>query len=254
MYSAHHILIQKAGLDPSECEDAIGLRLDRGRICVADGATEAFDSRTWSRLLTKHWVRSAGLLTADEMEPWWATLGRRLAGRWADRTLPWYAEEKAAAGAFAAFVGIAFTEAPDGRLAWDAIALGDACLVHRRGASILSSMPLSTPDEFGYHPLLIPSSVARQTGLAANVTCAYGFADPGDTLVLLTDAVAAWYLRQFKEAPDRVSAFESAVVAGDEMNLREFITAERDAKRLRNDDVAGVLLRVGGATDHIVVG
>lgn len=251
MYSVHHLLLPKAGHEPSECEDAIGLRMDLGRVCVTDGATEAFDSRTWARLLAKHWVRSEGLLTSEEMERWWAALGSRLDRRWARRTLPWYAENKAAGGAFAAFAGIALRDGGEGRVAWDGVALGDACLVHRSASDIVSSTPIDTPEGFGYHPRLVPSLMTGQTGLSNEVSCFTGDAQPGDALLLLTDAIAAWYLTQFRDTPSLISAFEDSVASGDANAQRAFVTAEREAKRLRNDDVAVVLLRIGGSAGHL---
>ena len=58
--------------------------------------------------------RRGGLLERREMEPWWAALGSRLSRRWAGRTLPWYAEEKASSGAFASFIGVAFADGGPG--------------------------------------------------------------------------------------------------------------------------------------------
>jgi hypothetical protein len=252
VYSIHQLLLPKAGHQPAECEDAIGLRADLGRVCVADGATEAFDSRTWARLLTKHWARSAGLLSVDEMEPWWTALGRRLDGRWARRSLPWYAEEKAAGGAFAAFAGISLRESADGGVVWEGVALGDACLVYRNATEIISSLPIAAAEEFGYHPRLVPSAMASQAGLSAEVTRLEGHARIGDALLLLTDAIAAWYLAHFRSAPDLIAEFERSLVFGDVEEQRAFIAAERDAKRLRNDDVAAVLLRVGSSAADAV--
>ena len=102
------VLLPKAGLRPSECEDAIGIRADRRRFCVADGATEAFDSRRWARLLTKHWVASQGILTHEALGVWVQAVATRFENHWTKKSLPWYAEEKAQDGAFAAFVGLAF--------------------------------------------------------------------------------------------------------------------------------------------------
>jgi hypothetical protein len=252
VYSVHRLLLPKAGHQPAECEDAIGVRTDLGRMCIADGATEAFDSRTWARLLTKHWVRSTGLVTTDEMEAWWVALGGRLDRRWAQRTLPWYAEEKAAGGAFAAFAGISLVEAADGWVTWEGVALGDACLVHRSATQIVSSLPIGAAEDFGYRPRLVPSAMARHAGLSVEVTRLKGRAAAGDSLLLLTDAIAAWYLTHFESAPELISEFERSMVTGDAGEQRAFVRAERDARRLRNDDVAAVLLRVDGSADRVV--
>lgn len=252
MLRAHQLLLAKDGLRASECEDAVGVRLDLGRVCVADGATEAFDSRSWARLLTKHWVRSTGLLRQDEMETWWAALGLRLLRRWAGRKLPWYAEEKAASGAFAAFVGVSFAEVDSGECMWTAVALGDACLVHKRDGCILQSIPIGDPSAFGYHPRLVPSAIERQRGLAEDVMCADGMVRPGDRLLLLTDAIAAWYLRQSAETPVLVQTFERLLEENALQELHDLIAAERGGKRLRNDDVAAVLVYLARPTSTVV--
>ena len=191
--SVVHFLLPKAGLLSSECEDAIALCHRQMRYCVADGATEAFDSRRWAKLLTKCWAAHNRLLTREEFEPWLAVLGNRLEQRWSRRVLPWYAEEKARGGAFAAFVGLAFIRSED-RFIWQAVALGDSCLVQMRDNAIVEALPISDPEAFGYHPTLIPSNRQRQQGLGEQITVSSGNAEHGDSFFLLTDAIAAWYL------------------------------------------------------------
>jgi hypothetical protein len=154
--SSVHFLLPKAGLLSSECEDAIAFCHRQRRYCIADGATEAFDSRRWAKFLTKCWAahHRHRLLTKEEFEPWLAILGNRLEQRWGRRPLPWYAEEKARSGAFAAFVGVAFIGSEHG-LVWQAVALGDSCLIHIRDNLILQALPINEPKAFGYHPTLI---------------------------------------------------------------------------------------------------
>jgi hypothetical protein len=242
--SVQHVLLPKAGLLKFECEDSIGLRRDTRRFCVADGATEAYDSGRWARLLTKHWTASSRLLTSNELAPWLRALGERMERRWAKKPLPWYAEEKARGGAFAALVGLAFFGSGDGGPSWQAIALGDSCLVHRRHATILRALPLSDPEAFGYHPTLIPSKPARQEGIADQFIVAAGMAQPGDVFLLFSDAIAAWYLRLWTEDPTRVADMERLLESNDATGLEELIAFERSRLRLRNDDIAIVRILV----------
>ena len=205
--SVQHVLLPKAGLLKSECEDSIGVRRDTGRFCVADGATEAYDSgRRWARLLTRHWAANSKLLKSEELAPWMGALGERMERRWAKNLFPAVcAEEKARGGAFAALAALAFFVSGDGGPSWQAIALGDSCLVHRREATILRAFPLSDPEAFGYHPNLIPStSSSRQQGIADQFIVAGGHAQLGDVFLLLSDAIAAWYLRMYSETSGEV--------------------------------------------------
>jgi len=236
-FSVAQFLLPKEGLILSECEDAIALSLRQRRFCVSDGATEAYDSRRWARLLTRCWALSGHLLTKEEFEPWLSLMGERLQRRWSRKTLPWYAEEKARGGAFAAFVGIAFIESDD-RLIWQAVALGDSCVVQVRSGTIVQALPISEPEAFGYHPTLIPSNVQRQQGIGEQFTIAMGSTAHQDSFWLLTDAIASWYLRMAAEDPSRVDELAQLLDTRDMPGFERFVERERAGKSLRNDDVA----------------
>lgn len=235
--SVAQFLLPKAGLLPSECEDATALSLRQMRFCVADGATEAYDSRRWATLLTRCWAANSHLLTTEEFEPWLSILGGRLERRWSRKALPWYAEEKARGGAFAAFIGVAFIPSGD-RLVWQAVALGDSCLVQVQKGAIVNALPISDPEAFGYHPTLIPSNLHRLQGIGEQFTVAAGNAALRDSFWLLTDAIAAWYLRMSVEDPPRVDELAQLLDTNDTRGFERFVERERADKSLRNDDVA----------------
>ncbi|MCA0375530.1 MAG: protein phosphatase 2C domain-containing protein [Gemmatimonadetes bacterium] len=244
MLNAHSLLLPKDGLHPHECEDAIGIRSDLGRFCVADGATESFDSRTWARLLTKHWSQCNGLTQPHELQSWWKRLGERHTRRWSERPLPWYAEEKAAVGAFATFLGFEVAETTEQGFRWQAVALGDSCLVQLRGGEIVLSFPLDEADEFGSHPQLLPSKPSLQAAVEGEVRCVSGTARSGDAFLLLTDALAAWMLRYSKSEPELTQNFLRLLESASPESLADLVSNERRSRRLRNDDVAAVLLRL----------
>ena len=161
-FSVATFLAPKQGYEATECEDAVSYNLRKARFSVADGATEGFASRYWARLLVRHWTLSEHpILTAEQLVAWASTLGSRFDLRWQGRKLPWFAEEKARSGAFAAFVGVSFSESR-GRLHWQAVAIGDACLIVRRQGAVVASFPLDDPDRFSSHPILLASSRSAQ--------------------------------------------------------------------------------------------
>jgi len=150
-------LLPKAGTDWWQCEDAIAVNLRANRFAIADGATEAFDSRRWARLLAHGWVRSEPPATDHErFQEWLAAVGERFHRWWSRRLLPWYAEEKARAGSFAAFLGLQFNF-DEGSLNWKALALGDSCLIHLRQDAICAALPLADSAAFCKNPTLAPS-------------------------------------------------------------------------------------------------
>ena len=232
------ILLPKSGFEPSECEDFIGVDEQNQRYAVADGATEAFDARSWAQRLAHNWVQSDAALTADTFQDWIAAEGLALHASWNQLKLPWYAEEKARTGSFAAFVGVEFdleTEVPS----WKAIALGDACLFHCRDGSVLKSLPLSDAASFNSAPLLVASDPALYRSSAHALVLDSGACQHNDVLFLLSDAAAAWYL-EHPEQSDFSGVFES----NDNNAIAAFFDNERQAGRIKNDDIAVIRIEV----------
>ena len=239
-----YFILPKSGLSVSECEDSIGIRRDVLRYCVADGATEDFDSRRWARLLTKHWVSSTSpLLTQEPLVGWLSALGGKFRKHWEGRTLPWYAEEKARSGAFAAFVGLALFETKE-HFSWQAIAMGDSCLFQLRSGKLHLAIPISEPEQFGYHPILFPSNNDQQLLAADSVIIQGGRAQPGDVFLLVTDAIAAWYLTALKKAPDLAERFNAALAANQTQEIESLVAHLRSGGELRNDDIAVVQVSI----------
>src|ERR1044072_5234194 len=162
-----HFVLPKEGSTAEECEDAVAFDAGSLRFAVADGATEAFDARRWAARLAAEWVGAVRApLTAAEFGPWLGGEGEWLRAAWEGRKLPWYAEEKQRAGAFAAFVGLRL-EANGRGLSWRALALGDSCLLRRRGRELVAAVPVSGQEAFGSTPPLVPSrETLRETALA----------------------------------------------------------------------------------------
>lgn len=237
-----HLLLPKEGAGEEECEDAVGLNAAAGRFAVADGATEAFDARRWAQTLAEAWAREG--TAASDFHQWVAAQGAQLHAAWQGRALPWYVEEKARAGSFAAFVGLEFETDGGDLLRWRATALGDACLIHRRGAQIRAALPLSDPADFHACPPLVPSVASNHAEIFARVVTGAGRAQAGDTFLLLSDAAACWYLRLAAESAARQHQFESWLASAERANLVELFGAERRAGRLRDDDCAAVSVTV----------
>ena len=227
------LLLPKLDHDALECEDAIAFDTHTARFAVTDGATEAFHAQQWARNLAEHWVRNESTLTLEDFRKWVAEEGRELHDSWSGLTLSWYSEEKAHTGSFAAFVGVELdlkTDAPS----WQAIALGDTCLLHCRGSALLQSLPLSRSESFNSTPVLVASKVALHESTMQSVVIDSGSCENGDVLLLMSDAAASWCLQRFENGdfdPDFLTA------RTDE-ELQRFFDDERQAGRIRNDDLA----------------
>jgi len=238
--SLRQFLHPKTGHAPAECEDAIAYNLSSHRFAIADGATEAFDARTWAEQLVTSWVLQEGCSSATEFWDFVAEQGLILSDSWSKLKLSWYAEEKARAGSFAAFVGV---EIDVDAGSWQAIALGDSCLIQLRKNKIVKAFPISAAAEFNSTPILAPSNTGLQTDAALQIVSKTGDLENGDKLLLLSDAVAAWFFQIDENHDlDLLHRFTSLIDRGDEVSLANFFETERSAERLKDDDIA--VLRV----------
>lgn len=236
--SMQQILLPKSGFESSECEDFIGADEQNCRFAVADGATEAFDARNWAQRLAENWVRSDSALTPETFHSWVAAEGLALHSSWSQLSLPWYAEEKARTGSFAAFVGLELdlkAETP----AWKAVALGDACLLHCRDGALIKSLPLSSSASFNSAPLLVASEPSIYKTSEQSLVIDSGCCENNDVLFLLSDAAAAWYLERFEQ-----KTFSDLFEHNDSAALTEFFENERRTGRIRNDDIAVMRLEI----------
>lgn len=230
-----------------ECEDAVGINLAAGRFAVADGATEAFDARRWAETLAHNWVEGqTAPLTVADFRSWVETQGGLLQAAWRGRSLPWYVEEKARRGSFAAFVGLQFEAGESGSLWWRSLALGDSCLIHCRAQKLQTAFPLSDANQFNSAPQLVPSIwPAQAENLSTQIALRDGAATIGDVFYLFSDALAAWYLRLVAEGDNKtLRLFKSWLVSAERDNLVGMLLAEKRAGRLRDDDCAVIRVAV----------
>ncbi len=217
--------LPKAGSTRAEYEDAVACSVRRRRFAVADGASASAFARLWAQLLVRAYI--AGQLTADTLESDLAPAQERWSTLVDQRPLPWYAAEQARRGAFAALVGLSFT----GPTSWSALAVGDCCLFHVREDELLGTWPLSDVEEFGNRPLLIGSRPIANMSLRRDgaIVQTHGEWQPGDSFLLVSDALAATFL----QCPEAM--FDVAPRGG---SFRAWVHAMREQRRMRNDDVS----------------
>jgi len=226
----------------SECEDAIGVNLAALRFAVADGATEAYGARRWARYLATAWVSNDARRANDAAyAEGVGTLARRFERRQPTGRTPWYVEAKARQGSFAALLGLSMAPAAH-HWTWEAMAIGDCSLVHLRSEGTQTAFPIDDPTEFGSHPAEIGTTHFSRELLAPILRREAGVLCTGDVLLLMTDAVAQWYLEHCKTDKMRAVEFDDALLSGPSV-IEGLVGRERDAGRLRNDDVA--VLRIG---------
>jgi hypothetical protein len=237
--------LQKAGIEASEYEDAFAAsdtsdeQADTFRCAVADGATETSFAALWAQLLVDGYV-SGDMDLASKQRVWKEHISTM--------ELPWYAEEKARSGAFAAIVGLTLKSGPQGKHhagTWDAWAIGDSCLVQIRGNQIVKSLPLDDWQKFNSSPALLSSQPDANDSIERYLTTGSGEWSAGDLFFLMSDAISCWFLRREAEQADAISLISTIA---DKDSFSTFVSAQRavydsDGRpHMRNDDVT--LLRV----------
>jgi hypothetical protein len=245
---------QKEGSSPAEYEDSFWPRhvgeknrKRRLRFAVADGASEAMLSGLWANVLVRSFIGSRSRefekVYGRALRVWESEYGAYLARRKANgRPIEWYEEPGLERGAFATLLGLSLTSPREGGSGnWTAVAVGDTCVFQVRRDELVAAFPLQRSDQFDITPDLVASKPRSREAVIARSTTAHGLWIADDQFYLATDAIAAWFLREFEhgDRPWRVLRDLDTQAAPD---FLRWVRELRERKRIRNDDVT--LLRV----------
>jgi hypothetical protein len=234
---------------------AASREMKRPRFAVADGATESSFSGLWAQMLVDAYV---------DRDPRTPAALRRLVERCAEcwtreistKPLPWYAQDKARQGAFATLLGLCLREGgkrmPSGGL-WTALAVGDSCLFQMRGVELVTCFPVERADELGYRPWLVSSIPERNLPVwEQSVLKQVGTWLPGDIFLLMTDALAHWFLSEresggqpWRMLRDVTKQARSLSKGFEEWIFENWVGQMRAAGTMHNDDVTLLVVAVG---------
>ncbi len=238
----------KAGNSPDEYEDAFRVAYPEdgaARVAVADGASESAFAREWAEALAEAFVSAPPEwrgLTGDSLNAWLAAPRERWHEQVPWERLPWHGEAKARAGAFATLLGLTIDAAPadPSRLRWAALAVGDSCLFVVRDGRLAVSFPLEDASEFDNTPALACSNPDNAEGMWDGVRALGGECEPGDLLVVASDALAGWFLAR-AAAGERPWETLAALGAPD---WEAWVDDQRREGLMRNDDTTLVAMEV----------
>ena len=106
------------------------------------------------------------------------------------------------------------------------------------------SFPISDLSQFGSHPMLAPSNRARLDAAMDHFVIKDGRARVGDVFLLLTDAIAAWYLQALDTTPKLAQEIDATLASTNDHGLEALISRCRESGSLRNDDVAAIRIAI----------
>lgn len=199
--------------------------------------------------------------SAPARQKWQETVARRV-----KQPVSWLLERKLREGSAATLLGLEFHLLPPatrparttpqsfeetqrdlnatGSIKWRALALGDSCLFHFRNTQLRAWLPVERSQDFcDRPPLLLTRYESGESCIWDQGRFAHGWCNSADAFVLATDAIAQWILRE------RESGNEPWQAIGRVRSGRSFQTwaaAERNAGRLKNDDLTLLIVRLIG--------
>ena len=236
----------KAGVGLEKCEDASWAMYamyppygnGRARLAVSDGASESAFSKEWARILARQFVTIIPLLSdGDGMLSWLQSCGEEWSRGIPWDRLPWHGRNKTRAGAFATFLGVTVSLVvdPAGAYPWQAVAVGDSCLFIVRDDAIALAFPLANSGDFNNTPGLVCSNLVGNARIETHIRRVSGECRAGDRMMLATDAVAAWMLREYEGGG---KPWEQFIPLDSPAKWDAWVQARRDEKAMRNDDAS----------------
>lgn len=212
------------------------------RVAIADGASTASGSGLWAQLLARASVNGLNGLAPGSwcVESYRSAILRRLRVKWHEQIrrllpdpLPWFSQAALERGAFSSLMQVEV-----GGGIWTAEGWGDSCLFQLRGGQPVQILPDLKPEAFDENPFLLASVRGHDGDLVKNMLTATGKLEPGDTLLLATDALACWLLTT-RAWSETLREFMSLA---DEAAFSVWVEELRRERGLKNDDTTMVLV------------
>lgn len=233
-------------------EDAFDVDAVRGLAAVCDGVSSTIFAGRWAAILAKSVVaESPDIHDASALEAWL----KRTRDAWSqaidESTLAWHQKPKMLDGAGTTLLWIELQQldAPGGiskPYQLRAYSVGDCCLFHIRNGGLLQTFPIQDSSRFEGNPQVIRSVAKR--GERAAFEAMETQCNPGDLIVLATDAVASWTMRQLEAgATIDWDAYWNAPLE----QWQQWLIGLRQQNQIRYDDSTAVLLRVAGELPRI---
>jgi hypothetical protein len=218
-------------------------------VAIADGASEGFLSKLWSKILTISYVAfdrtdlDMRLFTdfcIDVYNYQRDTYVQKRKER--DNPLKWFEENLMVKGSFSTLLGVTFVKSSPIGGYWKADSVGDSCFFQLRD-NLIEAFPVMGSSNFGNSPDLISSNPVYNLELESKIKIKTGHFFFGDSFYLMTDAIANWFINQIEEEKRPWVTLDEFLEADNE-GLIKYINRLREENRLKNDDVTIVRVKL----------
>lgn len=247
----NNYFLQKNGNSPEEYEDAFAPKSEgvfdnnNFTLAISDGATESSFSCEWAKILARSFVKDPTYSSTDFKNKidengirWYQIIQKR--------KLSWHAEEKIKNGTYATFLG-ATINFNNGLTELNAISIGDSCLFHFRNDKLLNPFPISSSIDFNNSPFLVSSNSKNNLRAFEHLQILRNIVlNKGDYILFASDALSNWILSCCENDLDDhkyLFQMESKQIIPDSY-FEAFIQNLRDQKKIKNDDVTLLIIKV----------
>lgn len=215
---------------PDLNEDAWLADDERQRWALSDGASESYDSRVWASSLVRKYVEDPSVGPA-----WVNDLVEDYASSVDYPSLTWSQQGAYDRGSFGTLLGLEMAE--NGH-ELEVLAIGDSLAIHVRDGSIIATFPYHQPQEFDSRPQLLSTQQAanafvNEAGFITEHSSQTWAPQPGDTIVLVTDAIGQWLLQELNTES---SPLDTLLQVASTKELEGLVTAMRAERRMKLDD------------------
>ncbi|MCA9268268.1 MAG: protein phosphatase 2C domain-containing protein [Planctomycetales bacterium] len=234
--------LAKDAAHAEQYQDAFALDERRGVAAIADGVSSSLFSAQWAKIITQGVIAAPpDVRDPASLFPWLAAQRKAWNAQVDTDNLAWHQKAKLQQGAQATLLWVEVTPAAAGRARLKAFAVGDCLLFHARGSQNLRAFPIESSQLLENNPHAL-CSIESKNDQTLPFQVLEEDCQPGDLLVLCTDAVAAWALKALEEG--------ATLLWRDFWNLSpddwaEYVGRLRQEQRMRYDDATLMLLRVG---------
>ena len=210
-------------------EDAILFGINRTVIAIGDGASESFDSKTWSDLLVKKFVEDSSI-----DEDWLNAAHVEYKKNYDISTLSWSKQSSFERGSFAAILGIK-------KLKTDLMqvtAIGDCeIFIVDAQEKIKFCYPYFFSSEFSNQPKILStkselnSHINELNSITVNI-------NQSDLIIMMSDALACWFMQSIEFGNND---WKQILDITTQEQLKIFVEHKRENKVLKTDDVTLVV-------------
>jgi len=247
--------LPKEGNTLLEYEDAFYPKLtgsyekEQVTVAVSDGASESMLSGKWAEFLVRLSCKKGSCIVNFDVfinrscRGWKLWLKSYIKTRKRNfKPILWYEEPGLIAGAFASLLCLNLHNENDHNSNWDAIALGDSCLFQVRDNELITSFPIANSSQFDSRPYLLSSNPTNNTHVSKHVKRLSGQWQKNDSFFLMTDALAAWFLKQVEDGETPWISILDSGTTNYVQPLGELVKYLRERGAIRNDDVSVIRL------------